>query len=511
MEKPDIAQRADAQGVGAEREQEEAVRRELEAYYRAGRPPWDGGVTPPELVALVEGDNALGDNALPPGRALELGCGTGTNAVYLARHGWDVTAVDLIGRAVDQARAKAATAGTAVRLLHGDATRLEELDVPGPYDLFFDLSCYCGIPPHRRDAYATGLTGRAAPGALLLMFGYGPEAFDDPISGVTADELRARFPGWELVDVTPGTNPVPTFWFTLRRTDAPASAAHPHTHSKGDGMNSVINVQQSEAWNGWEGTAWADNAPRYDAMMGGFNQPLLDLAAIGEDETVLDIGCGTGQLTLLAARRAAQAVGIDISEPMLVRARADAAEQGIVNARFDQADAEAHPFEEGAFDVVVSRGGVMFFSDPAAAFANIARALRPGGRMAFLVPQAGGPDSEYAKATAALAPLMRRPSPAARGMGSLSEPARIREVLHQAGLTDVNVGPVQAPMDYGRDTGDAADFILSQGPVRYNLQDVDQPVITRVRQELQAALAAYETPAGVHIRGSVWLVGAIRP
>ncbi|GAA2432196.1 hypothetical protein GCM10010191_52720 [Actinomadura vinacea] len=191
---------------------EEAVRGELEDYYRAGKPPWDTDVTPPELVALVEGPDAL-----PPGRALELGCGTGTNATYLARHGWEVVAVDLIDRAVRQAREKVDAAGAAVQVLCGDATRLDELDVPGPYDLFFDLSCYCGIPPHRRDAYAAGLTRRAAPGARLLMFGYGPEAFDDPISGVTADELRARFAGWETVEVTPGTNEVPTFWFTLRR------------------------------------------------------------------------------------------------------------------------------------------------------------------------------------------------------------------------------------------------------------------------------------------------------
>ncbi|MDF3298201.1 class I SAM-dependent methyltransferase [Streptomyces tropicalis] len=198
-----------------ELDQEGAVRRELEDYYRDGRPPWDTGVTPPELVALVEGPDAL-----TPGRVLELGCGTGTNAVYLARHGWRVAAVDLIDRAVRQAREKAVSAGADVTVLCGDATRLDEVGVPGPYDLFFDLSCYCGIPPHRRDAYAAGLTTRAAPGARLLMFGYGPEAFDDPISGVTADELRARFAGWRLVDVTPGTNPVPTFWFTLHRTAA---------------------------------------------------------------------------------------------------------------------------------------------------------------------------------------------------------------------------------------------------------------------------------------------------
>ncbi|MEU6834536.1 MULTISPECIES: class I SAM-dependent methyltransferase [Streptomyces] len=203
-------------GTAAEIEQEAFVRGVLEGYYRDGEPPWDSGVTPPELVALVEGTGSLA-----PGRALELGCGTGTNAVYLARRGWRVAAVDLVELAVRQAREKADAAGADVTVLCGDATRLDEVGVPGPYDLFFDLSCYCGIPPHRRDAYAAGLTRRAAPGARLLMFGYGPGAFDDAWSGVTADELRARFTGWELADVTPGTNPVPTFWFTLLRDSAP--------------------------------------------------------------------------------------------------------------------------------------------------------------------------------------------------------------------------------------------------------------------------------------------------
>jgi SAM-dependent methyltransferase len=194
-----------------EQQREEAVYRFIEEFYLAGKPPWDTDVTPPELVALVEGRDPL-----PPGRALELGCGTGTNAIYLARHGWDVVAVDFIDRAVEQARAKADAAGVTPKFLYADASRLDDVDAPGPFQLFFDLSCYCGIPEHRRDAYAGGLTDRAAPGAVLLMFGYGPETLDD-VFGVTADELRTRFTGWDLVDVTPGTNPMPTFWFTLRR------------------------------------------------------------------------------------------------------------------------------------------------------------------------------------------------------------------------------------------------------------------------------------------------------
>ncbi|QFG24150.1 class I SAM-dependent methyltransferase [Actinomadura sp. WMMB 499] len=276
-------------------------------------------------------------------------------------------------------------------------------------------------------------------------------------------------------------------------------------------MHTIANTQQAEAWNGWEGAAWADGAARYDAMMGGFNEPLLAAAAIGADDRVLDVGCGTGQTALLAARRAARVLGADISAPMLARARADASARGVAGVRFVQADAEVHPFEEHAFDVAISRGGVMFFADPVAAFANIARALRPGGRLAFVAPRAGGPDSPYTRATAALAPLMRAPSPASRGMGSLVDPDRIRGVLGEAGLLEVRVRPVEAMMDYGRDAADAADFILGQGPVRFNLKDIDRDAAARVREDLRAGLRAYETPDGVRIRGSVWLVTAVRP
>lgn len=204
-------------GTPKERAQEVTIRRALEKYYRSGSPPWDSGISPPELVAVVEGEGFL-----RPGRALDLGCGTGTNAVYLAQHGWDVVAVDLIDRAIEQARDKADAAGVALRLVCGDVTRLDELGVSGSYDLFFDLSCFCGLPTHRRDAYADGVTHRAAPGARLLMFGYAPGVLDEEFSGVTAAELKTRFADWDLIDTTPGTNEFPTYWFTLRRRATPA-------------------------------------------------------------------------------------------------------------------------------------------------------------------------------------------------------------------------------------------------------------------------------------------------
>ncbi|MEV6860102.1 methyltransferase domain-containing protein [Streptosporangium subroseum] len=278
-------------------------------------------------------------------------------------------------------------------------------------------------------------------------------------------------------------------------------------------MQAIANTHHAEAWNGWEGVSWANNAARYNAIVAAFDDDLFRVAAIHEDDRVLDIGCGTGQPTLMAARRASRGdvFGVDISAPMLERARADAAEQGIANVRFEQGDAQVHPFPHGGFDVAISRGGVMFFGDPVAGFANIRRALRPGGRLVFMSPQGGTPDSDYARATAALKPLMRGPSPAARGMGSLVDSARIHEVLGEAGFADVSVTPVGAPMDYGRDAADAAEFILGQGPARFNLEGVDQAVVERTREELRAGLRAYETSEGVRIPGAVWLVEATRP
>jgi SAM-dependent methyltransferase len=278
-------------------------------------------------------------------------------------------------------------------------------------------------------------------------------------------------------------------------------------------MPTLVNVQQSEAWNGWEGEHWAQHADRYDAMNGGFNNALFTAAAIGETDRVLDIGCGVGQTTRLAARRATDGhvTGIDLSAPMLAQARSRAAAEGLANVTFDQGDAQVHPFPADSFDVAISRGGVMFFTDPLAAFANIGRALRPGGRLAFFGPQKSNPDGDYARATAALNPLMSKPSPASRGMMSLVDPADIRQVLADAGFLDITVTAAEAPMTLGRDATDAADFILSIGPVRFNLNGVEPATIERVRDELRIGLQPHETAEGVTIPGAVWMVNATSP
>ncbi|GAB2454492.1 class I SAM-dependent methyltransferase [Streptomyces incanus] len=275
-------------------------------------------------------------------------------------------------------------------------------------------------------------------------------------------------------------------------------------------MHAIANRQQAEAWNDWEGAHWAEHAERYDAMMGAFNEPLFAAAGITAGHRVLDVGCGTGQTTRLAARRAydGEAVGIDLSAPMLDRARRDAAADGVGNVTFVQGDAQVHPLPARAFDVLLSRGGVMFFADHVAAFTHLRHSLAPTGRLAFLGPQPEGPDSAYARATAALSPFLREASPAARGMGSLLDPARIREVLTAAGYTDIDVTPAEAPMTFGADAADAADFLLAMGPVRHNLRDAEPETTTRIHAELRDSFREFEISGGVRIPGYVWIVTA---
>jgi SAM-dependent methyltransferase len=156
---------------------------------------WDRTLPPPVLVELIEGPSRL-----PPRRALDLGCGGGTEAIYLARHGWDVTGVDLMPRALAIARRRAARAGVSPRFLVGDTTRLRESGVGADYDLLVDYGCYHTLPADRRDAYADGVSEAAAPGATYLLLGFANPRFPMQ-AGVSANEVRARFSsrGWEVV------------------------------------------------------------------------------------------------------------------------------------------------------------------------------------------------------------------------------------------------------------------------------------------------------------------------
>ena len=165
--------------------------------YRLGIGPRPSDVPDHRLVEVVEGLDRL-----PPGRAVDLGSGTGRNAIYLARHGWDVVGVEMSGYAVEVSRRKATELGASARFVQGDVAELPDLDIGVAFNLFMDGGCYHTLPPARRDAFGESVTAVAAPGARLIMIGFRQSL----AAGTRGDGLLKRLPGWRLLseDRVPG-------------------------------------------------------------------------------------------------------------------------------------------------------------------------------------------------------------------------------------------------------------------------------------------------------------------
>ncbi|MGH9244288.1 MAG: class I SAM-dependent methyltransferase [Acidimicrobiales bacterium] len=254
---------------------------------------------------------------------------------------------------------------------------------------------------------------------------------------------------------------------------------------------------------------------RYDRMLAPFNAPLLGGVAPDVADHVLDVGCGNGATTREAARAvlSGAAVGIDLSGPMLAEARRRAAEDGLANVRFETGDAQVFPFEPSSFDAVISRFGVMFFADPAAAFANLARAVRPRGRMGFVCWQ-GLVQNEWMAVPAGAAlqhvPLPDLGDPEAPGPFSLADPARIERVLSAAGWSAITIEPVAPRLWFGSDAIDFVEFAKGTGLARALLDNVDDTIAQRALDAMRDSLVPYETSDGLRLGSAAWLVTARR-
>jgi SAM-dependent methyltransferase len=163
--------------------------------YRVGFAPWDGHKLPARLVELVEGKDAL-----PKGRAIDLGCGTGDSSIYLASHGWMVVGIDFVERALKKARAKGEAARVNVRWLRTDVTRLGEAGVGSGFLLLVDNGCLHVLSDEGRDGYVREVSAIAASGATLVLTGFLPGRRGPGPRGIDRAEIERRFaPGWEVV------------------------------------------------------------------------------------------------------------------------------------------------------------------------------------------------------------------------------------------------------------------------------------------------------------------------
>ncbi|MGH9043141.1 MAG: class I SAM-dependent methyltransferase [Acidimicrobiia bacterium] len=275
----------------------------------------------------------------------------------------------------------------------------------------------------------------------------------------------------------------------------------------------IANEDMAAAWDGDEGAYWADNAEHFEGTTRAHNVRLQAGAAIAAGERVLDVGCGNGASTRAAARAATggHALGVDLSSRMLERARAQARAEGIDNVEFVQVDAQTHPFVPESFDVAISSFGCMFFSDPVAAFTNVAAALRPAGRVAMLAWQPFGANEwlQALMASAALGRDLPAPPDNVPGPFGLADPERVREILKAAGLGEVDVDGFHAPVRFGDDPAGAYEF-LSEIANRAMLADLDADQRAQAQANLRAVLADRATTDGVAFDSAAWLIRARR-
>lgn len=278
----------------------------------------------------------------------------------------------------------------------------------------------------------------------------------------------------------------------------------------------VANQPMVELWNGVDTAAWTTHPERYDTMLAPFGDAVLDAARPTPGEKVLDVGCGAGTLTLAAARAVGPtgtATGVDISRPLLDLAAQRADQSGSTTAAFEEADAQTAPLEPDIYDVIVSRFGVMFFDDPVAAFSNLRRAARPGGRLAFVCWQALG-ENEWAMVPVLAAlphvGVPEAPAPGAPGPFAFGDRDRILETLSPAGWADVRIEELRTSIH----VGGAAD---PDEAVAYYRDDVfgkvlfgrgDEAAQTAALEELRSALSERATEAGVFLGAATWIVTA---
>jgi SAM-dependent methyltransferase len=269
--------------------------------------------------------------------------------------------------------------------------------------------------------------------------------------------------------------------------------------------------EQAARWKGRAGHAWGDLKGVLDEMFRPFEELLVEAVVAERAKHVLDVGCGTGGITLAVARRLGpegSCVGIDISEPMISTAREYAGQED-VPASFVCADAQDHAFEPGSFDAVISRFGVMFFNDPVRAFANLRRAVRDEGTLRFVVWRDPAENPFMTTAQRAAAPLLpdmpvRRPDEP--GQFAFADPDKIRRILAESGWAGIDIRPVDVVCTLPEK--ELVRYLTRLGPVGMYLPEVDAQTRERVVETVRAAFDPFVQGPEVRFTASCWTVGA---
>ena len=275
------------------------------------------------------------------------------------------------------------------------------------------------------------------------------------------------------------------------------------------------NVDQATYWNGPAGGRWIDRQEMQDGVLAPVAERLLKSAGAAPGDRVIDVGCGCGATTLAVARvtgGAGRALGVDISAPMIARARERAAAESSP-AQFLVADATIHDLSGERADLMISRFGVMFFADPALSFANLRKALKPTGRLAFACwrePRLNPWLMTPLKAATRHAPSLPKLGPEDPGPFSFADEARVRRILSAAGFVDVALEPVDLELDTAVGLGfeNAVASALEIGPTSRALEGQPDEARSAAIAEIRAALKPFERGNRVPMAAAIWIVSA---
>ena len=269
--------------------------------------------------------------------------------------------------------------------------------------------------------------------------------------------------------------------------------------------------EQTARWNGAAGNAWVEAQTVLDDMFRPLEDLLVEAVSAAHAGQVLDVGCGTGGITLALARRIGprgHCVGVDISEPVITAARARA-EREDTPADFVLADAQDHVFEPATFDAVISRFGVMFFPDPVGAFANLRRAAKDGAALRFIAWRDPADNPFMTTAERAAAPLLpdlpvrRADEP---GQFGLADPDRVHRILTESGWTDIDIRPLDVTCTLPEP--ELVRYFTRLGPVGLALREADEQTRAQVVDTVRAAFDPYVQGPDVRYTAACWTVGA---
>lgn len=287
-----------------------------------------------------------------------------------------------------------------------------------------------------------------------------------------------------------------------------------------DATASVANTEQERFWNDVAGPLWVAAEEETERHTAPFGRAALERAAPAPGEAVLDVGCGCGATTSALAEAVGatgSVLGVDLSAPMLARAAERVGGPGTARTGFRRADAQVTDFGDGVFDLVFSRFGVMFFSDPVAGFANLRRSVRPSGRMVFACWQAPSENPWMAVVNRAAAQIfgLQPPPHDAPGPFSLAERSHLEEVLHAARFDAVSVvsHELHLRLGAGRPVEEWVHQRLVMGPARSPYLDEGPGRQREVRAMVAAGLAPYRVDAtdplgGLELAAAAWIAEA---